>query len=270
MKAHAQLDEAEAWLSAPPVLSETPIIAELESISLRIRYFFLVWAVKTAIALQKAPVYQFPIPTLDIAAIACAAIDDETLNIDKSRVVMGGFSAGGSLALTSCQLPELQGLIRAAVSYYPAVDWSHPPPVKWAHRLCTEKKSESLNTVGPALNWAYVPTGQDRTEKLLSPTYATKQELPKWVCMIGAQHDILCREARNMIYSLAGEEVPESGWDQGWERRTYKWLLAKGVRHGFTDDFGRKQGQSQDARRQVCEATYASVYNWLETKVFVE
>ncbi|KAI4716408.1 alpha/beta-hydrolase [Aureobasidium sp. EXF-10727] len=356
MKAHTQLDEqAEALLSTPPVLSETPIITGLESFSLRIQYFFLVWTVKIAIAVQlaylrifrptpetqptfvktyacrpklpvrvflpksrregsktalplyidihgggfvtcdasiddssckswcertgmvvvslnyrKAPVHQFPIPTLDISAVARAVIDDKTLNIDKSRVVMGGFSAGGSLALTSCQLPELQGSIRAAVSYYPAVDWSHPPPVKWAHRLCTEKKSESLNTVGPALNWAYVPMGQDRTEKLLSPTYATKQELPQWVCMIGAQHDMLCREARNMIYSLAGEEIPESGWDQGWERGTYKWLLAKGVRHGFTDEFGRKQGRSLDARRQVCETTYASVHNWLETNVFVE
>lgn len=354
MDANVPLDEqAEALLFKGPKLdSSTPIIAEFESLNLRIKYFFLVWAVKIYIALQlayirffgpasktqptfvktypcrpklpvrvfvpktriegsktalplyidihgggfiscdasiddafckswcdrtgmmvvslnyrKAPVHRFPVPTLDIAAVTRAVIDDETLNIDKSRVVMGGFSAGGSLALTSCQLPELQGRIRAAVSYYPVTDWSHPPPVKWSERLYKEKKSESLNTVGPALNWAYVPEGQDRTQKLLSPCYATRQELPKWVCLIGAQHDMLCREARNMIYSLAHEDVPKSGWDEGWERDTYKWLLAMGVRHGFTDEFGRKPGRSFDARSQVCEDTYASVYNWLETKV---
>lgn len=334
--------------------NDSPIIAELESLDLRVQYFFLIWTVKITIALRlaylrvfrptpetrptlvktytcrpklpvrvflpqarregnttalplyvdihgggfatcdasiddhfcrswcertgmvvvslnyrKAPIHQFPVPALDIAAVARAVIDDEKLNVDKSRVVIGGFSAGGSLALTSCQLPELQGRIRAAISYFPVVDWSHPPPVKWAERLYKEKKSESLNTVGPALNWAYVPTGQDRTQKLLSPCYATKEELPEWVCLIGAQHDMLCREARNMIYSLAGESVPESGWDQGWERGTYKWLLAMGVRHGFTDEFGRKPGRGTDARKQVCEVTYASIHEWLETKVLV-
>jgi acetyl esterase/lipase len=216
---------------------------------------------------RKAPLHRFPVPALDIAAVARAVIDDETLNIDKTRVVMGGFSAGGALSLTACQLPELHGRIRAAVSYYPVTDWSHPPPIKWSKRLYTEKKSESLNTVGPALNWAYVPEGQDRTNKLLSPCYATRQELPKWVCLIGAQHDMLCREARNMIYALADEEVPEFGWDKGWERGNYKWLLAMGVRHGFTDEFGRKPGRASDARKQICEATYASVHDWLESKV---
>jgi len=217
---------------------------------------------------RKAPLHRFPTPVLDIAAVARAVIDDKTLNIDKSRVVLAGFSAGGKLALTSCQLPELQGKITAAVSYFPIVDWSAPPHVKWAERLYTEKASESLNTAGPALDWAYVPAGQDRKAKLLSPCYAQREELPPWVCLIGAQHDMLCRESRDMIYSLAGEDVPESGWDQGWERGTYKWMLAMGVRHGFTDDFRKKRGQGSKKRKEVCEEVYASVHRWLDTKVF--
>lgn len=80
---------------------------------------------------------------------------------------------------------------------------------------------------------------------------------------------MLCRESRDMIYSLAGEEVPESGWDQGWEKAKYKWLLAMGVRHGFTDEFRKKRGRQSEIRKQVCEATYASVHEWLETKVLV-
>ncbi|CAD0091853.1 unnamed protein product [Aureobasidium mustum] len=218
---------------------------------------------------RKSPVHRFPVPVLDVAAVARAVVDDATLGIDKTRVVMGGFSAGGKLALTACQLPELQGRIKAAVSYFPIVDWSAPPHAKWAERLYTEKKSESLNTAGPALDWAYVPAGQNRKEKLLSPCYASREELPEWVCLIGAQHDMLCRESRDMIYSLAGEEVSESGWDQGWEKGKYKWLLAMGVRHGFTDEFRKKRGRQSEIRRQVCEATYASVHEWLETKVLV-
>ncbi|KAI5268161.1 alpha/beta-hydrolase [Aureobasidium subglaciale] len=216
---------------------------------------------------RKSPIHRFPVPVLDIAAVARALFDDTTLNIDKSRVVMGGFSAGGKLALTACQMPELQGKIRAIVSYFPIVDWSAPPHAKWAERLYMEKKSESLNTAGPALDWAYVPAGQNRKERLLSPCYASREELPEWICLIGAQHDMLCRESRDMIYSLAGEAVPESGWDEDWERGTYKWMLAKGVRHGFTDEFRKKRGRSSAQRKQVCEETYASVHKWLQTKV---
>ncbi|KEQ99134.1 hypothetical protein AUEXF2481DRAFT_1950 [Aureobasidium subglaciale EXF-2481] len=216
---------------------------------------------------RKSPIHRFPVPVLDIAAVARAVFDDTTLNIDKSRVVMGGFSAGGKLALTACQMPELQGKIRAIVSYFPIVDWSAPPHAKWAERLYTEKKSESLNTAGPALDWAYVPAGQNRKERLLSPCYASREELPEWICLIGAQHDMLCRESRDMIYSLAGDAVPESGWDEDWERGTYKWMLAMGVRHGFTDEFRKKRGRSSAQRKQVCEDIYASVHKWLQTKV---
>jgi hypothetical protein len=149
------------------------------------------------------------------------------------------------------------------------VDWSAPPHTKWAERPHTEKASESLNTAGDALDWAYAPAGQDRKAKLLSPCYAEREELPKWVCLIGAQHDMLCRESRDMIYSLAGEDVPEKGWDQGWERGTYKWILAMGVRHGFKDEFRKKRSRSSKKRKEVCEEVYASVHKWLETKVFV-
>jgi acetyl esterase/lipase len=218
---------------------------------------------------RKAPVSRFPIPVLDIAAVASAVIDDTTLNIDQSRVALAGFSAGGKLALTSCQLPELHGKITAAISYFLIVDWSAPPHTKWAERPHTEKASESLNTAGDALDWAYAPAGQDRKAKLLSPCYAEREELPKWVCLIGAQHDMLCRESRDMIYSLAGEDVPEKGWDQGWERGTYKWILAMGVRHGFKDEFRKKRSRSSKKRKEVCEEVYASVHKWLETKVFV-
>lgn len=117
---------------------------------------------------RKSPVHRFPVPVLDVAAVARAVVDDATLGIDKTRVVTGGFSAGGKLALTACQLSELQGRIKAAVSYFPIVDWSAPPHAKWAERLYTEKKSKSLNTAGPALDWAYVPAGQNRKKKSCS------------------------------------------------------------------------------------------------------
>lgn len=220
---------------------------------------------------RKAPLHRFPVPVLDVAAIARAVIDDEELPVDKSRVVIAGFSAGGNLALTACQLPELRGRIRAAVSFFPIVDWSHNPDVKWTQRLYKEKPTEALKTAASALDWAYVPAGQDRKTKLLSSSYAGREELPKWICMIGAQHDMLCREARNMISSLAPKSVSDSKWENGWEIGTYKWMLVMGVRHGFTDTFRNKgkENRSTKVRRKICEETYTSVHAWLQEKVLV-
>lgn len=222
--------------------------------------------VVASINYRKAPRHCFPVPMLDVAAVSRAIIDDASLNIDKTRVVMGGFSAGGTLLLSACQLPELRGLVKAAVTFFPMVDWSTNPDFKWSQRLYTEKPSERLHKAGWALDWAFVPSGQDRKEKLLSPSYASRDELPPYVCMVAAQHDLLCRDVRDMIYSLAGEEVPEKGWDQGWEKGSYKWMLVMGVKHGFTDEF-RKRGEKDGVeRRRICDETYASIHAWLKEK----
>lgn len=69
--------------------------------------------------------HQFSVRVLDIAAVARAVIDDDFLHIDRSRVVIAGFSAGTKLALTSSQLPELQGRIRAVVSTSPSPTGAH-------------------------------------------------------------------------------------------------------------------------------------------------
>src|SRR6202044_3816553 len=72
---------------------------------------------------SKSPSVAFPVPTHDVAAIAQAIIEDSSLPIDKLRVAMGGFSAGGNLSLSAVQLPELQGKIKAVVPWYPVTDW---------------------------------------------------------------------------------------------------------------------------------------------------
>src|SRR5947207_2506597 len=47
---------------------------------------------------HKSPSYKFPCAVGDVAAIADAVIRDESLNIDREKVAMGGFSEGGNLA----------------------------------------------------------------------------------------------------------------------------------------------------------------------------
>lgn len=130
-----------------------------------------------------------------------------------------------------------------------------------------------------AIEWGYIPSGQDRKNSLLSPCFADKEDLPEWICMIGAQHDLLCREARDMIFGLAGQRIRveedmieqgrERGTDWGWEHGMYKWLLVQGVRHGFTDTFWPDAWWDARARRKICEGTYADVHSWLKEKVLV-
>jgi acetyl esterase/lipase len=230
-------------------------------------YFCSSWCERTGMIVaslnyRKSPLHPFPTPVHDIAVLSLSVIEDKSLPIDKSRVIIGGFSAGGNLALTSSLLPELQRRIKGVVAYYPVVDWSSPPHTKFATRLYTERASESLATAGAMLDWAYVTAGQNRKTKILSPCYADRKELPEYICMIGAQHDMFCREARDMMYSLAGKELPETGWD-GFEEGTYKWVLKMGVRHAFMEGL-----QLSERRKQIIDETSESVHRWLVDKVF--
>ena len=217
---------------------------------------------------RKAPLHPFPTALHDIATAARAVIDDESLSIDESRVVIGGFSAGGNLAFAASLLSELQGMVKAVVSYYPILDFTTTPEEKFAIRLNTEKPTELMGATAPAFNWGYVRIGQDKRDKLLSPCFAAQDELPEFVCMVGAQHDALCREARDMVCSLAGEKLDDESWEEGFERENYKWILVKGVRHGFAE--GLKPGNPQSAwKREKCAEVYEEVHGWLQEKVLL-
>jgi acetyl esterase/lipase len=265
---------------------------------------------------SKAPLNKYPVAIHDIAAVGHAIIADPALPIDKSRVVIGGFSSGGTLALSATLLPDLRGLVKAAVVYFPLTDWSEFPHEKFAVRLDTKDRMDRLFTYGPALDWGYNPVGQDRREPLLSPIYADPEDLPRYVCIVGAQHDMLCREGRNMAVKLAastgetkyqrrlrqiqlqlsqgkgtgstavdiavaklsgseaeGEAEVESGelsdsvLSESFETERYKWVLAEGMRHAFTDDLGLKETARSERRKEFCDALYADVGNWLEQNV---
>jgi acetyl esterase/lipase len=64
---------------------------------------------------SKPPRSKFPDPTSDVVAIAQAIIEDKGLPIDKTRAVLGGFSAGGNPALLAAQIPRLKDKISRVV-----------------------------------------------------------------------------------------------------------------------------------------------------------
>ncbi|KAJ9214127.1 hypothetical protein DTO166G4_4184 [Paecilomyces variotii] len=232
--------------------------------------FCISWAKRTGMLVvslnyRKAPLHPFPTPVYDVAAVANAILEDETLPIDKSRVAIGGFSAGANLALGASQLPGLKGVIKAAIPYYPIVDFGHPPNEKLASRPYNNGPKENLENMSWWLDWGYVNVGQNRRDPVLSPIYARKEDLPPWIYMIGAQWDMLRLESQDMIHMLAGlgeREDQEAPFEKG----TYKWTLAMGCPHAFTHS-SEKDPSKRAIRKQICEDIYNEAHQWLKKSV---
>ncbi|KAJ5915925.1 hypothetical protein N7454_010832 [Penicillium verhagenii] len=230
------------------------------------------WANRTGMLVvslnyRKAPLHPFPTATFDVAEVAKYVLADESLPIDHSRIAIGGFSAGGKLALSASQCPGLKGLVKAAVIYYPIVDFGHPPNEKLDSRPYKNGPNDSLEKTSWWLDWGYVRVGQNRRDPLLSPLYAGKDELPPWIYMIGAQWDMLRLESQEMIHGLAGlDDRVGAEQEEDFEVGKYKWTLARGCPHGFTHvSPGRKKGvNSEKKREEVTQGIYEEAYMWLK------
>jgi acetyl esterase/lipase len=219
-----------------------------------------------SIEYSRAPRSKFPEPTNDVVAITQAVIEDEDLPIDKARVVLGGFSAGGNLALSAAQFPELKDKICGVICWYPVTDFSLSALEKQSSRPYRGRKDvDDLKDWAPLWNWAYLLPDQDIRDTLLSVRYAKAENLPRWIYMIGAQYDMLANEARETIFDIAGleEQDRKKGHDE-FEKGTYKWKLVKDVRHAFTHDL--KNGRSKETEaidKMRTEQMLNSVGAWL-------
>jgi acetyl esterase/lipase len=146
----------------------------------------------------KAPPARFPIPVDDVEELVKAVLSDDSLSIDKGRVVMGGFSAGGNLALSVAQGPDLRGRIHGVVPWYPVTDFTIPGSEKIKSRpKRNEKDVDILAGSMPMFNWGYITPGQDLGDSRLSVRFAGREELPKWIFMIG-RNSICCVERRGI------------------------------------------------------------------------
>ncbi|KAH9884262.1 alpha/beta hydrolase fold protein [Xylariomycetidae sp. FL2044] len=235
--------------------------------------FCAMWARRTGMLIvslnySKAPLYPFPVAVFDVASVAAAVLEDGSLPIDHTRIAIGGFSAGGNLALCASQLPGLKGKIKAATTFYPIVDWSHPPNEKLDMRPYKPVRQDPLEFSSYWFDWGYVSPGQDRRSPLLSPCYAKKQDLPPWIHVIAAEWDLLRLESQKMIHKLAGldERVDQ---ERDFEEGTYKWTLAKGCSHGFTHHL-RHGGDQRRKREQKCEPIYEQASRWIATALATE
>lgn len=222
------------------------------------------WANRTGMLVvsldySKSPLHPFPIPVYDVAALAQDVLRDTELPIDKDRVAIGGFSSGGNLALTASQLPELKGIVKAVLAYYPPVDFGHDPAEKLSRRPYKDGPKDSLEAVSWCFDWGYVPVGQDRHDPLLSPYWAKREALAPKICIVGAEWDMLRYEAQVMICELAGlDKIQEDDFEKG----PYKWILARNCPHLFTHHWSMKGGR-RTRREARAEPIIAQTAEWL-------
>jgi acetyl esterase/lipase len=213
-----------------------------------------------------APLSRFPGPSNDVVAIVNAVIEDESLPVDKARVLLGGFSAGGNLSLSASQMPGLKDKIKGVVAWYPPTDYTLTLAEREASRPYRNAKDmDDMRGWGSVFNWAYVRAGQNIKDPLLSVRFVRKEDLPKWIYMVGAEYDMLSNEARQTIFDIAGlDKMEREDGKYEFEKDTYKWTLVRDVRHGFTHDLMDNRGEEAEAiRLQRTEETMQKVGEWL-------
>ncbi|CAE6469177.1 unnamed protein product [Rhizoctonia solani] len=111
----------------------------------------------------KGPECPFPAAPRDVQDIISYVITNKDGHFDTSRITIGGFSAGGTLALTA-GVSQPKNTLKGVVAFYPCVDLSletatrAPPPVS----------EGNTNPITPWFNEivkrSYTPTGTDMTD----------------------------------------------------------------------------------------------------------
>lgn len=214
---------------------------------------------------RKAPGYPFPVAVHDLAAVTKAVLADPDLPIDRTKVAAGGFSAGGNLVLAISQLDDLRDQIKGLIPVYPATDLSLT--FRGEMRKTKDGKPDVLEGMSSLFDWAYIPVGQDRTEPLMSPIYATKEMLPSKIFFIGVEYDCLCQEGNIMAKKLAGvENDPSFTGGEAWEKNGIKWWMVPDLQHGF--NLIPAKGEEEIRRKAVTKEMYSKMAEWLKSSVF--
>jgi acetyl esterase/lipase len=182
-----------------------------------------------AIDYPKAPGNPFPAAVNSLLDSVRGVLEDDTLPFDKTKVVLGGFSAGANLALAICQDAALQGKIAGIVAFYPPCDFLLSTPEKLATRP-ENAPPDDLEHSSKMFDWGYFERGQDLRDPRISVTYAPREKLPAKICIFGCEFDMLCREAEVMARKLAGRNGDD---EPCWEENGVRWEKVLGEKHGL-------------------------------------
>jgi acetyl esterase len=153
-------------------------------------------------------------------------------NVDGSRILLGGDSAGGNLALTTALLLRDSGgpAVRGIQASYPVCDARLDTPSYQSYGA--GGYGLTLEQMSAVWRW-YVPHEADRLHPLAAPLRADLTGLPP-VLVVLAEMDVLRSEGEALVAQLKTAGVPV-------ETKTFS-----GVCHGFLRACGTVQ-KSRDA-----------------------
>ncbi|EDN90641.1 hypothetical protein SS1G_00041 [Sclerotinia sclerotiorum 1980 UF-70] len=177
---------------------------------------------------SKAPGSPYPQAVNELTDIVNAILEDESLPFDRAKVAIGGFSAGGTLSLAVPQAASLQGKIQGVCAFYPPCNFVTPLSVSIAARPEHAPK-DLLEEMAPLFNYAYLPPGTDLCDPRLSVAYAKREVLPKKICVVGCEFDMLWYDAEFLVERLVGKERVEG--ELVWEVDGVRWEKVMGVEH---------------------------------------
>ena len=216
---------------------------------------------------QKAPAYPFPCAVKDLIEVVQAVVEDPDLPVDKSKIAMGGFSAGGNLALAISQSPELQSKIAGLVLWYPPLDFSGK--YRGPFRPWKDGSPDQLLKYSAMFDYAYLPDGQDLCDPYLSPIYAPRSKLPEKIYLLGAEYDVLCHEDLKAaeIFAQAEGATERKGDANSWTAGNISWKMIPDVKHGFHfEKFGPKD--EVESFEKITEDVLAETADWLKREVY--
>lgn len=212
----------------------------------------------------KAPLCPFPHMGEELAKVVKSVLDDDSLPVDKSKVVLGGFSAGANLSLSIAQRDEFQGKFQGLLLWYPVTDLSGQYTGEF--RVASDGSHDILASTGPVFRFAYVPPDQDLTDPLLSPVYADRKKLPPKIFFLCAEYDYLSHETEKTAELFAAHEADTQariGDENDWTIGNIRFKRYLDVQHGF--NFQPKwQAEAERHRAETTKAAYADCTEWLK------
>ena len=218
--------------------------------------------VVVSIDYRKCPQNKFPTAYEDVVELSLAAINDQELPLDRSKVVLFGSSAGGNLILAAAQNPRLRPKVMGVMTLYPPCDLV--PTAK--EKLSTRPDPSIPDFLGLSydnIGSLYLGNDPNLEDARVSPgRFSAREDLPDRVFLLGCEHDMLCDETEVMADRLA-RALPKTHQDAyGWQAGGVRWHKIKGQLHGF-DHFPKKSPDEEKLRLAVRESTYQLMSQWL-------
>ncbi|CAE6442777.1 unnamed protein product [Rhizoctonia solani] len=177
----------------------------------------------------KAPEWPFPAAPEDVQDVIAYVMVNKEGYFDTSRIVIGGFSVGGTLALTAGASQPKRAL-KGVVAMYPATDLSINHRTQFPSHRSEGNPKPALPLWLLDLGYrSYIPPNTDLSDPRLSPVNMAISSFPERILLVVCEDDPLRVEAMGLAEKLkaAGmqvnlKEMPKMvhAWDKGAKEKT--------------------------------------------------